>query len=247
MFRQGRHYRQAIFEAGLKRLGYQVSMNQPARKPSKGDVLILWNRLLRHEQIAARYERCGAKVVVVENGYIGREFFAMARTHHNGAGQWKEGGPDRWDSMGIELKPWRTDGSFILVLIQRGIGAVGVAQPRRWEKDIVRRLSRLTGRPIVLRKHPGQDKPEPYEALDGAWAAVTWGSGAAIKALAFGVPVFHELRNWIGAPAAKRLDKVRTLDDPFTGDRLPMFRRLAWAQWRASEVESGEAFQWLLT
>jgi hypothetical protein len=28
--------------------------------------------------------------------------------------------------------------------------------------------------------------------------------------------------------------------------RLAMFQRLAWAQWRLSEIESGFAFRWLL-
>jgi hypothetical protein len=73
---------------------------------------------------------------------------------------------------------------------------------------------------------------------------VTWGSGAALKALAMGVPVFHTFPQWIGAGAANPLGS--DLEKPFRGDRLPMFRRLAWAMWPLHELESGAAFAALL-
>lgn len=80
--------------------------------------------------------------------------------------------------------------------------------------------------------------------LKDCWAVVTWSSGAAIKAIAAGVPAFHALPNWIGAPAAKPFGS--DLENPFLGDRLPMFQRLAWAQWGLDEIASGEPFKRLL-
>jgi hypothetical protein len=63
---------------------------------------------------------------------------------------------------------------------------------------------------------------------------ITWGSGAAVKALLWGIPVVSEMPHWIA-------DQQNTDES-----RLAMFRRLAWAQWRLSEIESGEAFACLL-
>ena len=69
-----------------------------------------------------------------------------------------------------------------------------------WTVDVVSRLRRFTDREIRVRAHPGA-RPHPPLTPDLAdcWAAVTWGSGAGVKALCEGVPVFHELAGWIGA------------------------------------------------
>jgi hypothetical protein len=119
--------------------------------------------------------------------------------------------------------------------------------PREWSYATGRALPLRTKRPIRLRRHPGHAKTEPYDDLRNAHAAVTWGSGAAIKALAFGVPVFHAFPRWIGAPSALSLDGS-DLEAPLCDDdaRLAMFRRLAWAQWPMADIVSGEAFSWLL-
>jgi hypothetical protein len=70
--------------------------------------------------------------------------------------------------------------------------------------------------------------------LAKASKVVTWGSGAAIKALMMGIRVESHMPNWIGE------------QDNTDEGRLAMFRRLAWANWRLSEIESGQAFRWLL-
>lgn len=248
LFRSNRAYRRDSFEGGLQRLGYRPE-SRPKANPEPGDVLVLWNRKAEEERFAQRYERAGATVVVAENGYIGEapgggKLYALAMNHHNGAGTWREGGPERWDALGLELVPWRSDGEHVVILPQRGIGEQGVAMPQAWLNEVAADLPQMTHRRVRIRRHPGREKAEPYESLAGAWCAVTWGSGAAIKAIVAGIPVFHGLRAWIGAPAAREsLD----IEAPWMGDRLPMLRRLAWAQHSLAEIESGEAFAWLLT
>ena len=246
LFKPSVAYRRDAFEAGLRRLGY-ATVERPLPNPERGDVLVLWNRSVVDEGHARRYEASGATVLVSENGYVGKDeqghkLFALARGHHNGAGEWLVGSETRWSSS---LDPWRSQGDFLLVLPQRGIGERGVAMPRDWVGRASSLLRRLTKRPIRVRPHPGMAKTDPYDALRGAHAAVTWGSGAGIKALLAGVPVFYELSRWIGAPAGTFLGGA-DLERPFLGDRLPMFRRLAWAQWSLKEIEGGEAFAWLL-
>ena len=248
LIREGPAYRRAAFVGGLQRLGYRVGQ-ATNRRVAVGDLLVLWNRHGQQDDIARRYLAAGKPVIVAENGYIGkddkgRSLYALARTNHNGAGAWHVGAEDRWAARRVELKPWRADGRHILLLPQRGVGPQGVAMPLSWPKEIQKRLRASTDRPVRVRPHPGKDKPSLEPDLRDCWAVVTWGSGAAIKALAAGVPVFHELRNWIGAPAARF--GLADLEQPFVGDRLPMFQRLAWAQHDVAEIETGEPFKRLL-
>jgi hypothetical protein len=207
----------------------------------------MWNRHPHNERWAAHYEKAGATVIVAENGWVGKidgcKPIALARGHHNGAGTWESGDEDRWPLCGVELQPWRIAGDHILVLPQRGYGERGVGMPSNWLPDMLRRLQSVTRRRVVVRHHPGVENPKDPDFTD-AWAAVVWGSGAGIKALAAGIPVFYDMPKWIGGAAA-----VMGVDDVeacWLGDRLPMFRRLAWAQWSPGEIQTGEALAGLL-
>lgn len=241
------HYLQAEVRAGLKRLGYEIS--PPRQIPDPGDVLVIWNRNRTDIPLADRYERRGATVVVIENGYIGhdaegRQLFAMAKRFHAGAGVWTVGDEDRWKPLDLPILPWRYGGDEIVVLPQRGIGPPGIAMPARWAEDVVGRLKKVTDRPIRIRPHPGRNKLDPTPDLKRAHCAVTWASSAGIKALLFGVPMFYEMPTWIGGPASEF--GISGVNWPIRHDRLPMLKRLCWAQWRVSEIQSGEAFRWLL-
>lgn len=246
------HYRKEAFERGLRMSGFRVTPG-PTRTPGPRDVLVLWNRYGQFNACALEFERLGLPVLVAENGYLGNDFagdrwYAIARTHHNGAGAWPDGGAERWDALGVPLAPWRTGGRELVVLPQRGIGPAGVAMPAFWEEGLQLRL-RERGLRARVRPHPGTKPARPLEDdLADARAVITWGSGAAIKALALGVPVFHDFPRWIGAGAARPLGDLLAGAAPRTDDaaRLAMFRRLAWAQWRLSEISSGEAFARLL-
>jgi hypothetical protein len=99
-----------------------------------------------------------------------------------------------------------------------------------------------------VRPHPGIAKCVPLEKdLAKASAVVTWGSGAALKALTLGIPVYADMPQWIGADAALPVSALASGQCNRDSDaRLRMFRRLAWAQWRLSEIEDGTAFRALL-
>lgn len=245
--RETPHYRRDAFQGGLKRCGY--TLTDHISDPGPDDLLVIWNRYgVLHEE-AKRFERAGARVIIAENGYlgvdwIGDRWYAMSLTHHNGAGTWNAHGPERWASFGVDLCDWRQPGGELIVLPQRGIGPKGVAMPRDWARRI---LPSLQGTRHRIRQHPGMNKCIPLKRdLQDALAVVTWGSGAALKALVYGVPVFYEMPKWIGGTAACHVDQA-DFRHPVYADRLPMFERLAWAMWRVSEIESGEAFECLLS
>jgi hypothetical protein len=248
LLRSALHYRKAAFAKGLQAAGYKVVDRLP--DPGPGDVVVIWNRYQGYDEQARHFERNGGRVVVVENGYLGKDWlgaqwFAMALGHHAGAGQWPEGGPERWDALGVDLRPWRhVNGSVAetLILGQRGIGEPGIASPVGWAEK-TRKL--VGGR---IRPHPDTDaRAVPLEQdLALAGSVVTWASGAALRALVEGVPVWYEMPQWIGAGAAKPLAEFGSEPKRSDAARLACFRRLIWAQWRLSEVESGEAFTRLL-
>ncbi len=249
--RPSAHYRIDAFEAGFKRLGYEVKRRAPYKEDFKpGMALLIWNRTTLNNAMALQAELVGGSVFVAENGYIGADrdgwqFYALALNHHNGAGEWRPEGSDRLAGIGVEIKPWRLCGTEIVVLPQRGIGEANIAMPKTWTVEIVKRLKALTDRPIRIRPHPGITKTVAVERdIENAFAVVTWGSGAAIKAIACGVPTFYCFDRWIGGGAAAWFtDGGLERQAP---DRLPMFERLAWAQWSLAEIATGEPMRRLL-
>jgi hypothetical protein len=232
--RDGVHYRRAAFETGLEAAGYAVTIGLP-RRPSRGDVLVIWNRYGQNARMADAFEFEGLPVLVAENGYLGNEYgYAISRSQHNGAGTWPQGGPERWDGLGITLSPWRKPGGECVVLPQRGIGPPGVAMPLNWPARVSERL-KANGVRFRVRSHPGQKAALPLEKdLAFASEAITWGSGAALKALTMGIRVRSDMPGWIG------------LQDNTDAGRLAMFRRLAWAQWTLAEITAGMPFRRLL-
>lgn len=250
LIRQAPHYRRHAFARGLERAGFRVGADA-LPDPRPGDVAVIWNRYGTGEEVARRFEKAGAAVLVCENGYLGRDaegrqFYAIARNQHNGAGRWAEGGAERWERLGIALAPWRGAGTHILVCPSRGIGPAGVAMPFGWEDQVLRELRRFTKRPIRVRPHPNDKKPriELDEDLRDCWAVVVWNSAAGVHALVRGVPVFSCAPHWVVKPAAS--GALAGVDNPPLPERRPAFERLAWAQWSVDEIESGEPFRHLL-
>lgn len=243
-------FRRAPMIAGLRACGFDVVETMSPAPTSRDDLLVVWNRAAAADRAALRYEAAGAKVIVAENGYFGWQWrggywYALARGKHNGAGDWPDGGSQRWDDWKVPLAPWRDGGDEIVILAQRGIGQPGVREPAGWAADAARRLGTMTKRPVRIRAHPGLtgSKTALEDDLRNAFAAVTWSSGAGLKAIQMGVPVFHGLPQWIGAAAARPFGSE--IEQPFRGDRLPMFRRLAWAMWSTDEIATGEPFRCL--
>lgn len=220
------------FEAGLKSCGYEIHRGL-TNKVKPGDIFVTWNRIGPANAVANMFEKHDLPVLVTENASWGNEFagkswYTIARARHNTAGCFPVGSPMRWDGLNINLPEWRTGGETV-ILPQRGIGSKPTAMPNGWAK---RAQKRHGGR---VRAHPGKSGGSPLEEdLAGCGKVITWGSGAAIKALLMGIPVTSEMPDWIAQQ-----------DNTDTG-RLEMFRRLAWAQWTLEEIAAGMPFKRLL-
>lgn len=208
----------------------------------------MWNRQGAAEATANVWETCGGTVLVVENGYFGRDakghqLYAIGVHGHNGSGWFPEGGGERFDALNIELKDWGPTKGSVLICGQRGIGARPMASPAGWEKKISQRVKSM-GYVPQIRRHPGVVVPKQTLAQDlsGASHCVIWSSTSGVQALVAGVPVSYAAPEWICAGAARR--GLDGLANPLRDDgaRLAAFRRAAWAQWSLAEIEDGEVF-----
>jgi hypothetical protein len=244
------YYRHDIFSAGLKAAGYEIRSG--LQQCQKGDVLLIWNRYGEYHDMATRFEQSGGTVIVAENGYLqgpkdGGDYYALARHGHNGSGWVPEGRADRFDALATILEPWRKDGKHVLVCPNRCFGMPGMIMPVDWAGNTRRALERLTKREVRVRIHPGNEAPKKPLADDlrDAWAVVIWASSAGVHALIAGIPVICLSPYWICKSAAG--NELREIESPdMKADRMSALNRLAWSQWRLSEIESGEAFRALL-
>jgi hypothetical protein len=220
--------RTTAFTKGLESLGYEVRLGVTFA-PGSEDALVSWNRIRDGARAADVFEQVGRPVLIAENSlwgndFLGESWLSLSIGYHNTAGTFPIGGPERWDSLGVSLPKFRDSGETV-VLPQRGIGPPEVRMPSDWPRV-------QKGR---LRPHPGRLLGKPLEEdLFTAGKVVTWGSGSAVKALLMGIPVESHMPRWVGE------------QDNTEEGRLAMFRRLSWSQWRLSEIESGDAFRWLL-
>lgn len=226
--------RARLFEAGLRQVGYKIAKGVPCPH-ERCDAFISWNRIGIADKAAARLAACNVPVLITENAswgntFAGANWFHMARSWHNMINCFDDGGPERFDRLGVDLLPYRPDNGQAIILLQRGIGTAPVRSPLSFLRQA---LDDYPG--ARIRHHPGNKKyPVPLlDDLQGMDKAVTWGSGAAILAARAGLAVASYMPNWIGTHEATE------------ESRLAMFRRLAWAQWRHEEIENGMAFAWL--
>lgn len=231
--RNDAHYRRDAFERGLKACGYEVRIGVTMH-PGPRDILVIWNRYGESDRAAKMFERFQRPVIVAENALWGNDFagerwFSLALGRHNTDGCFPVGGPERWEAINTRLSPWREGGTEVVILPQRGIGIAGVAMPHGWAERV---KADCGGR---ARRHPGKtERTSLRDDLANARMVRTWGSGAAVKALLWGIPVKSDMPGWIAA------------QDNTDAGRLAMFQRLAWATWRIEEVGKGEPFKWLL-
>lgn len=215
---------------------------------------MVWNRYWSVEQIADRFEAEGGTVLVAENGYVqgrhdGGDYYALAIHGHNGSGTVRVGGPERWESLGVRLKPWRVEGKHILVAPNRSFGMRGFIMPDKWGETTADALRKVTKREVRLRPHPGNNRPAvPLENdLRDAHCVVIWSSSVGVKALIEGIPVICAAPWWVCKEAAHRdwLD-ANLAHVNMDARREKAMHALAWSQWSVQEIASGEPFNHLL-
>ena len=167
-----------------------------------------------------------------DHGYFGRgTYYRVTRgALQLGAGQVRHAAADRdrFESLGVAVRPWRKSGGHVLVCPPDEVFAGLMSfSSEAWRANVLRSLGTLTSRELRVRDRSCGDQRSAAplsDDLEGCWCLVTYCSNAAVEALAAGVPVICT------APCAARdlgSGSLMAVEDPPTpkGRRL-LFERL---------------------
>jgi hypothetical protein len=205
-----------------------------------GDVFV-YGRLRGLDDTLRKAQTKGRTWYYADNCYLGRrnEHFRVTRCgyQHDGMGRAK---PERWERLGLEIKPWRAAGKHVLVCPPDQLyGELWGIDVVKWRADVLKQLERATDRPIPVRDRSSAKDPNRPLAADLAecWALVTCTSNVAVDALIAGVPVFctHPCAAYdMGTPI------LGLIEEPvMREDRLRWAQVLAANQWTLPEMSSG--------
>lgn len=182
--------------------------------------------------------------------YFGRgDYFRVSkgRFQHYGSGN---AGPERFARFGLKVRPWRRQGTAILIVTQSELFyrlLLGIDR-RTWVAERIAEIAAASDRPIRVCHKPESNESgnAPYapafEAnLADAWAVVTHSSSAAVKALIEGVPVFCTASCMASRMGEADLARIET--PAFPDEREPWLWNLAANQWTREEIRDGTGWR----
>lgn len=235
------------------------------------------------QQILDRQREIGARTVIADsNLFLYRDTdnpLNLLRYSFDGVfpgqGEYCDSRPsaERWAEvakiMDIHVKPWRTQGSHILVCLQRDGGwSMNGYSVVDWTMQTLTIARQCSSRPIRLRAHPGDRQAPGYLAqimqrcarmgvqnvsvsepktslvhdLQDCWAVINHNSSPAVAAAIEGIPVFAT------DPALSQAREVANrnlerLENPMLFDRELWLQRLAQFHWSHDDLKSGRCWQ----
>jgi hypothetical protein len=251
------------FTRGAKSLGHDVAWNDPV---SDVDVIwsVLWNgRMAPNKNIWERNLAQSKPTLVLEVGGIKRG--TTWKVGLNGINRDAYFGPGdndstRSSSLGLSVKPWRTNGEFILIAGQHEKSEQWRNQPRmsRWVMETIESIQAHTDRPILFRPHPRcrldaietqyknvyrQDPrqlPGTYDDFDinfkNVYCTVSWTSNPGIHSVINGIPAYTSTSSLAWDVSIKSLTN---LDNPPLPDRQQWLNDYAWTEFTVEEIASG--------
>ena len=174
----------------------------------------------------------------------------------------KNSDASRWNQLSKEcrlsLEPWKTEGDYILFLIQRdgGWGMKGL-NPVQWAKQKINEVRRFSDLPIVLRPHPGKIADLRSIVVEGtrisdslnislqddlrhAKAALVFNSSSGVAASLMGVPLWVDDRSAVCWDVANK--DLSLLNNPTFFDRSQWINDLASCHWTDEESRQGLIF-----
>jgi len=167
---------------------------------------------------------------------------------------------DRHRLLGLSLKPWSTDGEFILIAGQhdKSLQWKNMVPMSSWVMDTIDTIRTHSDRPILFRPHPRcplhsiehQFKnvyrqnpiqlPNSYDDFDldfnRIYATVSWSSNPGTHSVIDGVPAF------VG-PSSLAYDVANTdlsqINNPLMPDRQQWLNDYAHTEWTVTEIADG--------
>ena len=247
------------FANSLNNNGHDVAYNDLS-----ADVNVIWSVLFNGRMAGnkAVWEQ-QKPTIVLEVGGINRG--TTWKVGLNGINRDAYFGPsgnssDRVRLLGLQVKPWKYDGEYILVCGQHDKSLQWKDMPAMatWVHDTITFIRAQTDRPIIFRPHPRCPLPaiehdfkhvkrqEPLQIkgsyddfdmqFDNIWATVSWSSNPAIHSIIDGVPAFT-------GPSSLAFDvaeqNLRNIENPLYGDRTQWLNDYAHTEYTIEEISKG--------
>lgn len=225
---------------------------------------VLWHgRMSQNKFVWDHYRKQNKPVIVIEVGGIKRG--TTWKVGLNGINRNAYFGPSGMDAirsrgLGLELKPWRQDGEFILICGQhdKSLQWQGMPAMSKWVMNVIDQLQIHYKYPIMFRPHPRcklpdierqyknvyRQDPKPitdtYDDFDMNFDniryTVSWNSNPGIHSIINGVPAHvgpHSLAFDVGCP------HLLMVDNPNLPDRQQWLNDYAWTEFTVEEIQHG--------
>lgn len=243
------------FIDGLKRHRIKAQWLHESRY-TPSDLAVIWG--VRFPQIIEGQKKNNADYLVIERGYF-RNRLRYCALGYNGLNGYAEfyvdnSPSDRWEKHGVQVKPWKEEGEYILLMGQiGGDQSVKHCNINKWYQEMISKIKEITDIPIYFRPHPNGRKKvdisgiagikdgELEEALEGALKVITFNSNSGVDAVINGVPVIAMDRGSMVWEVAQ--NEIRLENELF--DREQWLNDLAYKQWTMKEMASGETWEYL--
>ena len=252
------------FHAGANALGHDIVCD------SDDGIDVIWSVLFHgrmggNRTIWERNVSQSKPTIVLEVGGIKRgSTWKVGLNGINRDAFFGDAGNDsrRSDLLGLRLKPWRTDGEYILICGQHDKSLQWQGMPRmsQWVMDTIDEIQKHTDRPIIFRPHPRCTLPHieheytnvrrqdpryingTYDdfdmGFDNIWATVSYSSNPGIHSIIKGVPAFVSPSS-LAYDVANDIDFLHDIENPMMPDRTQWLNDYAHTEWTVEEISQG--------
>ena len=253
------------FEHSLRNAGHVIEEDS-----MHSDVAVIWSvlfngRMTGNKPIYDYYTKTGRKVIVLEVGGIQRgSTWKVGLNGINRDAYWGDSNNDdsRKRILGLEVKPWRTDGKHILICGQHDKSLQWPAMPRmsNWFLNTYDEIRKHTDRPIIFRPHPRcrlehierglkhvyRQEPQhvtgTYDSFDMGFdnihCTISYSSNPGIHSVIEGVPSFVSTHS-LAYDVANDIDFLHDIESPVMPDRTQWLNDYAWTEFTIEEIAAG--------
>ena len=252
------------FHAGANALGHDVVVDG-----NDGiDVIwsVLWHgRMAGNRTIWERNISQSKPTIVLEVGGIKRgTTWKVGLNGINRDGDYLPSGNDntRASVLGLNLKPWNTEGEYILICGQHDKSLQWQNMPTmsNWVIKTIDSIRKHTKRPIVFRPHPRSPLPDiekefknvyrqvpnkvagTYDDFDmnfnNIYATVNYSSNPGIHSVINGIPAFVGPSS-LAYDVGNDIDFMHDIEAPSMPNRTQWLNDYAYTEWTVEEISQG--------
>ena len=253
------------FATSLHNSGHTVSFNE-----WDCDVAVIWSvlwfgRMAGNQKVWEHFQAINKPVIALEVGGINRGVtWKVGLNGINRDAYFGDSGNNnaRSNALGLLLKPWRTDGEYILICGQhdKSLQWQGMPSMSNWLMQTISEVRKHTDRPIIFRPHPRRPLPhiekefknvyrqdpqhvkDTYDdfdmGFDNVWATISYSSNPGIHSIIEGVPAFVSTHS-LAYPAGNDIDFLHTIEQPLMPDRTQWLNDYAHTEYTIEEIAAG--------